>query len=178
MNGTMKWLFLLSGILFVIAGIMMLVTPLNGLVVMALYIGIAMLLSGISEVALYFNSPAGNRSEWILTNGVLSTLFGIWAIFGSGARVLVSVLPFLFAVWVMSSGIIRIAGAFSMKSQGSEKWWMLALGLLNTFLGFIMLFSPYFSATVAAYTIAFMFIAYGVHNIYIFLALKKLWVSP
>lgn len=173
MGRAMRWLFLLSGVLFVIMGMRMFSTPLKSLVVMAIYIGISMLISGISEISLYFNSEPGKRSGWILAGGILSTLFGIWAIFGSGAAVLVAVLPFLFAVWIMSSGVIRIAGSFSMESSGFERGCMLLLGLLNAALGFAMLFSPYFSAAVAAYTIAFMFMAYGINNIYIFFVLKK-----
>ena len=171
---TMKWLFLLSGVLFVVMGMMMLSTPLKSLVVMAIYIGMSMFISGISEISMYFNNQPGKRSGWILAGGILSTLFGTWAIFGSGAAVLVAVLPFLFAVWVMSSGVIRIAGALSMEPPSSEKGWMLFLGFLNAILGFAMLFSPYFSAAVAAYAIAFMFIAYGINNMYIFFVLKKI----
>ena len=138
------------------------------------FIGISMLLSGVSEIALYFNDEPEKRSAWMLAEGMLATLLGIWAVFGRGAAVLVAVLPFLFAVWVMTSGILRIAGAFSMKASDSEKACMLFLGILNAVLGFVLLFSPYFSAAVAAYAIAFMFIAYGIHSIYIFFVLKKI----
>ena len=174
MSKSMKWLFLLSGFLFVVMGMKMLFTPLDGRVVMAVYIGISMLLSGVSEIALYFNDEPEKRSAWMLAEGMLATLLGIWAVFGRGAAVLVAVLPFLFAVWVMTSGILRIAGAFSMKASDSEKACMLFLGILNAVLGFVLLFSPYFSAAVAAYAIAFMFIAYGIHSIYIFFVLKKI----
>ena len=170
----MKWLFLLSGFLFVVMGMKMLFTPLDGLVVMAFYIGLSMLLAGVSEVSLYFNSEPGKRSAWILAEGILAALFGIWAVFGSGATVLVAVLPFLFAVWVMASGVMRITGAFSMEASGFEKACMLFLGFLNAALGFVLLFSPYFSAAVTAYAISFMFIAYGIHSMYIFFVLKKI----
>ena len=79
---SMKWLFLLSGFLFVVMGMKMLFTPLDGLVVMAFYIGISMLLSGVSEISLYFNSEPEKRSAWMLAEGMLATLLGIWAVFG------------------------------------------------------------------------------------------------
>ena len=37
-------------------GMKMLFTPLDGIVVIAFYIGISMLLSGVSEIPLYFTS--------------------------------------------------------------------------------------------------------------------------
>ena len=172
---SMKWLMLISGILVVILGITMLFTPLSNLVALAIFIGISMLISGISEIVSFCGEEKGHRSVWMLVSGILSTLFGIWTMFGRGTEALVAFLPFIFAVWVMSSGITRIVGAVSLKSEGSSLWgWMLAFGILGTVFGFLLLFSPVLSGMMISYALAFMLISHGVNNIIIFFHMNKI----
>ena len=171
----MKWLLLLSGIFVVILGITMLFTPLKNLVTLAIFIGISMLISGISEIASFFNEEKEHRSGWMLASGIVTVLFAVWALFGRGTEALASILPYIFAVWVISSGIMRIVGSINMKSEGFNMWgWSLAFGILGAVLGFLLLFSPILSAGVISYSIAFMLISYGIDNIIIFFRLQKI----
>lgn len=170
----MRWLLLLSGILVTILGVYMVFTPLENLVGLALYIGITMLISGISEVASYFGEEKENRTGWVLASGILTTLFGMWAICGRGIVTMTVVLPFMFAMWIMMSGIMRIVAAFSYKSIGVKSWgWVLAMGILSTIFGFVLMFSPMMSAMIVAYMIASMFIVHGINSILLFFNIKK-----
>ncbi len=172
---SMRWLLLASGILIVILGITMLFTPLENLVTLAIFIGIAMLVSGISEIVSFCSEEKGERSGWMLASGILSTALGVWTMFGRGTEALIAVIPFVFAVWVMSSSVLRIVGATTLKSEGYRQWgWMMAFGVIGTILGFVLLFSPILSSLVVAYSIAAMLIAYGVNNIIIFFRMKKI----
>ena len=169
-----KWLLLLSGLLIVVLGFIMFFTPLANLWTLAIFIGISMLIAGASEIASFINGKTGQRSGMLLAGGILSTLFGIWVVFGTGRYTLTEILPFLFAIWVMSSGIMRIAGSTILKSEGHTTWgWILALGVLEAILGFVLLFHPLFSAIVVSYTLAFMFITYGIHNVLLFFDIHK-----
>ncbi len=172
---SMKWLLLTSGILIMILGVTMLLTPLENLVALSIFIGISMLISGISEVASFCGEEKGQRDSWLLASGILSTLFGIWTLFGHGTAALAAILPFIFAVWVLSSGIMRIVGAVSIKSEASGLWgWLLAFGILGSVLGFALLFSPMLSAMIISLSIAFMLIAYGIDNVIIFIRMNKI----
>jgi len=172
---SMQWLLLISGILIAILGITMLFTPLENLVTLAIFIGILMLISGISEIASFCSEEKGHRSGWMLASGILSILFGIWTIFGRGSNVLVALLPFIFAVWVLSSSITRIVGSISLKSEGSSIWgWLLAFGIVGTIFGFILLFSPVLSGVLISISIAMILISHGVDNILIFFRIKKI----
>ena len=172
---SMRWLLLISGILVVILGITMLFTPLKNLIAMAVFIGISMLISGISEIAAFFGEEKGHRDGWMLASGILSVMFSIWVLFGHGTEALASMLPFIFAVWVMSSSIMRIVGSISVKSEGSNLWgWILAFGILGAIFGFILLFSPMLSGMIISFSIAFMLISHGVDNIIIFFRIKKI----
>lgn len=170
-----KWFMLISGILIVILGIMMLFTPLDGLMTLALFVGISMLLSGVSEIISFCSEGKGGRSGWLLVSGILSTLFGLWTMFGRGTAALVSVIPFIFAVWVMSSGITRIVGSISLKSDGFAQWgWLLGFGIIQAVLGFLLLFSPVLSAAIVGITLAIMLITHGADNIVIFFRMKNI----
>jgi uncharacterized membrane protein HdeD (DUF308 family) len=172
---SMKWLMLLSGIMIVILGITMLFTPLKNLVTLAIFISISMLISGISEIASFYNEEKVHRSGWMLASGILTTLFAVWALFGHGIETLTTMIPFVFAVWVMSSGVMRLVGAVSLRSEGSILWgWILAFGVLGTAFGFLLLFSPVLSEMIISYSIGFMLISYGIDNIIIFFRLKKI----
>jgi uncharacterized membrane protein HdeD (DUF308 family) len=170
-----KWLMLVSGILIVVLGITMLFTPLENLVTLALFIGISMLISGVGEIVSFCSEEKGHRSPWMLANGVISTLFGVWTIFGRGVAALVVLLPFIFAAWVMFSGITRIVGSVSLKEEGYRQWgWLLAFGIVGAVFGFLLLFAPVLSAFVVSVSIACMLIAYGINNIILFFRMKKI----
>ena len=170
-----KWFTLISGLLIVVLGVIMLFTPLEDLVALAVFIAVGMLISGIAEIAAFCGEETGKRSGWLLTGGILSTLFGVWAMFGYGTEALASSLPFIFAVWVMTSGIIRIVGSVSLKSEHFSMWgWLLAFGILGTIFGFLLQFTPLLSAVVASVSIAIILISYGINNIIIFCRMNKL----
>ena len=171
----MRWLLLLSGILIVILGITMLFTPLQSLVALALFIGISMLISGISEIVSFCNEEKGGRSRWMMASGMITALLGIWTIFGRGAGTLAAILPFVFAAWVISSSIMRVVGSVSLRSGGLAQWgWLLAFGVLGTIFGIFLLFSPVVSGMIVAFTMAGMLIFYGANNILLFFRVKKI----
>jgi len=171
---SVKWMLLVSGLLIVVLGVIMFFTPWANLVALAIFIGIMMLIAGISEIASFFQAAKGHRSGMILVGGILSTLFGVWTVFGHGDVALAIVLPTIFAAWVMVSGITRVAGAMALKSKGSSMWiGMVLLGVVEAVLGFVLLFHPLLAAIVASYTLAFMLISYGINDIMLFFEINK-----
>ncbi len=169
-----RWLLLASGILLVALGIATLFTPVGSLVSLALFISIAMLVSGISEIVAYFCDARGSRSGWVLAGGIMSLLLGLWLLFGQGFAALAAVIPYMFAVWVTAAGISRTVGSFSMKDVGYSGWgWVLALGILETLCGLSLMCSPILSALISGALITVMFISHGAGNIALFNALGR-----
>lgn len=170
-----KWFLLLSGVIIVLLGITMLFTPLSNLLALIILVGITMLVSGISEMISYCTSEKWERSGWMLASGIITTILGIWVVFGSGSNALLAMLPMVFAVWIMTASIMRIVGSINLKAEGFTQWgWMLALGILGTLLGLLLLFSPILSSIIISYTIAFTLIVFGINNIIMFFRLKRL----
>lgn len=166
---SMRWLMLLSGVLWIVLGVTSLFQPVATLVTLAVFVSIAMLVSGISQIAAYFSDFRENRSGWVLAGGILSVVLGLWLLIGRGYTALAAMIPYVVAIWVLSEGISRLIGAFSLKDAGMENWgWVLALGIIETLLGVMLTFMPILSGWMAAATIAAVCISHGLSDIAIF----------
>ena len=170
-----RWFVLFTGILIVILGISMLFTPLESLIGLAVFIGIVMLISGLSEIASFLGSDRSERSGWMLTGGILSTILGIWSFFGSGISALTAALPFVFACGVLATSVVRTVGAVFLRDQGIKNWSLsLILGILGILFGFVLSLWPVLAGFIISYILAFLFIAHGAGNICMFFSIKRL----
>jgi uncharacterized membrane protein HdeD (DUF308 family) len=182
----LKWLLPIAGLGIIALGVVAIFTPLATLVTMAVLFGIGIALSGISEIAAFISAEKENRTGMTLASGILSTLLGIWMIFGSGMYAITVVLPFIFAAWVMASGITRIVHAVSKKqevladgtiiirNERKIKKGGLFLGALAVIFGFILMFNPLMSAQIVSWIIGVVLISHGFGTIVLFFGLRKL----
>lgn len=169
----MRWILLIAGILMVILGVSMFSTPLENILGFATFICIAMIASGISEVIAYFTTAKPFRSGWMLVSGILTTILGIWVVKNQGIEVVATMLPFMFAIWILYAGISRIVGSISMKGWGFRNWALvLVMGILSTISGVILIFMPVASGVTLAFMIPVMFIVHGISNITLFFSTK------
>ena len=177
MKKFMKWLLPISGLWIIGLGIYTIFTPLASLVLIAtmlIMFGIAMIFSGVSEVVSFFAAGKGNRSGMMIASGLLTTLFGVWVIFGRGLYGLALILPFIFAAWIMSSGITRIVGSMPSRSETSKfRFWQFLLGAITTMAGFSLLFNPFMSAAMITFIMPIMLISYGMGTIELFFRLRR-----
>ncbi len=166
---TYRWSLLVAGILLIIVGVWTIFTPFASLMSLAVLISVAMLVSGISEIAVFFLGRGRMRSGWMLAGGALSALLGLWLLIGRGYEALTVAIPFVFGIWIMFAGITRAVGSFELKSAEVDGWgWMLALGILQALMGVLLLFSPVMSAAVCSAVISVTFISRGIDDILLF----------
>ncbi|MCL2702104.1 MAG: DUF308 domain-containing protein [Defluviitaleaceae bacterium] len=169
-----KWLLLLTGTMVAILGITLIFTPFENFSALGVYIGLAMIFTGISEMASFFGKEKGKRTYAMPANGAVSVLLGTWIVFGSGIDMISLVLPFAFTVWIMSASIPRIINALSHRKKGSPWWvWLFGFGVLGIAFGFLILFHRQLAAFVVVYSLAFMFITHGINSVTIFFRLNK-----
>jgi len=171
----LKWLMPIAGLLSIGLGIAALFRPFSGLTTIAIFFGIGILSAGIAEIASYCGAEKEDRSGRMLVSGILSILFGLWATFGIGVYAIATILPFIFAGWVMISGVERIVEAVSRKSESdvddseaSEKSINkrgVILGILTVIWGGILMFNPFMSARIVSIMLSILLIAYGVITI-------------
>ena len=175
MKKMLKWLLPAAGLWVIAFGVTAMFRPLSALITFALFIGIGMFVSGIAEIASFIGQGRGSRSGLMLASGIMSTLLGIWVMVGRGVYAIALILPFVFAVWVLASGITRVVDSISQRSHGYDMdKWQLAFGILGTMAGFSLLFNPLMSAVLVSFTLGFMLISHGVGTIELFFKVRKL----
>ena len=83
-SNSMRWMSLILGILVLACGVWMLFSPpLETYIMIVLFIPIAILFHGISCISLYAGTKSDERtgSGWLLADGILSSIIGIWLLF-------------------------------------------------------------------------------------------------
>ena len=94
----MKWLFLLSGLLVAILGIALLFVPTENFNALLVFIGMAMVLSGIFEIVSFFCRCRMRRSGLMLGIGLFAVILGLLLIFNPplSAHAILYLLAFIF----------------------------------------------------------------------------------
>jgi uncharacterized membrane protein HdeD (DUF308 family) len=103
--GGFLWKLLLA-VVYGFAGIYMLMHPLLGLVSLTFVLAIFLLVEGGVEIALYFNIRDVPNSGWVLFDGLITLILGlfIWANWPSASAWIVGILV---GISLMFSGISR-----------------------------------------------------------------------
>jgi len=158
----LKLLLPASGILVAILGITLIFTTVEGLVKLTGFIGIAMTLVGITALVT-------QRAKVVLLSGAACVLLGVGTVSLDGIYVITPRLILYIAVWIIFASLIRVYFAFNQRANGSPLWgFMFWFGALGFSLGMLTLVYWQTSFFVVAYSLAFMFISYGVGNIIVY----------
>ena len=104
--GSVLWQILLA-VLYVIAGIYLLIHPVLGVVSLTLVLAVFLVLEGIVEIALYFGLRGVRHSGWVLLDGIITLILGIliWRQWPSSS---VWVIGTLIGISLIFSGISRV----------------------------------------------------------------------
>ena len=149
---TVRILNIVAGILLIAAGIYCLCNEDVAVLSAGLMLGIFMLAAGFAEIVVFAGtSGVLIGSGWLLLDGVLTVIMSLF------------LLPFIFTVWLMFSGISRFVSAFDLHALGVRGWgWVLAVGILLMAAGFICMMDPWVSAAAVGVTVGLVFLLEGI----------------
>jgi hypothetical protein len=111
-----RWLFIIVGILAVIAGIMTFAWPDITLYVVSIFVAWYLIIFGVMH---FVNALAGPKLAWWWTElllGIAEFVIGVWAV-RSWERSLLTLVT-LVGVWAIFHGVSQIFGAFTLKDAG------------------------------------------------------------
>jgi uncharacterized membrane protein HdeD (DUF308 family) len=150
------WLFLILGVVTVIAGILAIVYPDLTLLALGIFAGVSLLMIGIMEIV---EAIAGSPDSRALTAivGVLSLLAGLVCLRRPGESLLALVIVLGF--WLIIEGVVRFIAAFSMLE---DKALLMGLAILDIILGILILAWPELSLVTLAILFAISLLARGV----------------
>jgi len=167
------WLILIKGIILIILSFVVFSHPVGALVGIALYIGIALLLTGI--VFIITSITARKLMEnwgWKLGEGVFDTLFGFILLTHPGVTAVV--LPFIVGFWVLFYGIMLFIDSFGIKKAGLKGWWVqLITGILTVIIGYTITFNPVAGMLTITMFMGIAILLFGIYNVVLAFGLKK-----
>ena len=114
--GPVRWLLLIFGVLFLIAGVISLISPENTFAALADILGFLFLLVGVFWIIQAFTERGLNPLWWLgLIAGILMVILGFWTsgqFFIHKAYVLLA----FAGIWALMQGVRDIIMAFSLRS--------------------------------------------------------------
>ena len=122
MNQTVsRVLWILAGVLLIIAGVICLINPGAAWTTLSLYLGISMLLSGVIDIVIF---ARGNRymagAGWFLLDGILTVLLSLFLLFHQAFTMLT--LPLIFGMWLLYSGASKFVNSFELSRLRAPGW--------------------------------------------------------
>jgi len=105
------FLILLSGIIFIIAGIELLAHPLAGVLTLTLFLAVFFFVEGIFKIIFSFQMKSSQNWGWILFGGIISLLLSIliWAEWPGS----IGIIGLLVGFYILFSGISMVMLVFS-----------------------------------------------------------------
>lgn len=141
-----RTLFIIAGVLSVLAGLYALINPFPATLVATVMAGWAFLIYAVLQVAAAFQAEGWGGRIWSILIGVLAFIVGIEVL----ANPLESVLTLTLMVGILfiASGVAKIVASFSLKGTGLF-WPIMISGIASLILAFMILSNFPVSAAVA-----------------------------
>lgn len=174
-NSVKHWyLPLLLGILFILVGIWVYMTPLASYLTLAIIFAFTFLFAGILEIIYAIvNRNTLDHWVWELISGVIGLFLGFLLLSNLGVSMLA--LTFYVGFGILFYSITGIGKALELKKHAFEGWLiMLFTGIAGVILAFIMIWNPVFGGMTIVFYTAFSFVLLGILNIFLSIKMKNL----
>ena len=159
-----KPFMLIVGGLLILLGIISIFNPLSALSALSTYIGFALFVTGVMYIFSYVRNSYRERPSWVLSQGLIDTLFGILLMFNN--NILALSVAYLIALWAFVTGVLRITSALELKKSAYSNWGILfAVGLISLVFSIMVFSHPVIGAGLAAFALGVMFIVLGIGTI-------------
>lgn len=132
----------LTAVLLIASGIVCFCCPAETLSGLSIFLGISLILSGISSIGAYVTTRKMILGAgWVLLGGIATIILGILVL--SNNAMVSNSLPFLFGMWIVFLGIARIVSAFDVRRLNFGGWWVdIIWGALLICLGVLSFYKP------------------------------------
>ena len=166
------WLFLLRGIVVIVFGIAILLLPDVASYVLVLVIGAFAFFDGaLMILAAVRGSHEGGRWIALLVAGLAGLAFGIIIYRQTDAAAYV--IAYLFAAWLVVTGIFEIIAAVELRKTIANEWLWILSGILSLGFGAAFAFLPGLGLIALAYMIGIYAIIAGFALVGLSMRLRK-----
>lgn len=143
LNQSLWWLGIVRGVLAILFGIFALIWPEATVVIVTVIFAIYAIVDGIVNIAA---AIATRKTEstwgWLLTQGILTVIAGLLALFAPlyAAGFVVLFVLWIIAIWAVIGGIFGIPAAASAGMTGGAKAAGIILAILSLILGIVLIY--------------------------------------
>jgi uncharacterized membrane protein HdeD (DUF308 family) len=167
------YLKLFLGVIFIIVGIWVFVTPVGAYVALSLLFGISFLVTGILQI-IYAGSNRKVLAHWgwTLAIGILELLVGILLLANPGLSMVI--LPLYVGFVLLFRSITALGWSFLLRKLQIKYWgWVLTIGILGLIFSFVLLWDPLLTAYIIVIITGIAFLLTGISQIILSFRLKK-----
>lgn len=144
----LKWEAILTGVLYILLGIVALVIPETMQKTLGYLIGIVLIVAGLISIICYLLRDARENyyhNEFVF--GLVGMVVGAAVLYK--VEVIISLIPFILGILVLFSGCSKLQDAIDLKRLGYGSWaGMLVAAVINIILGILLICNPFKAAIV------------------------------
>ena len=144
----LKWEAILTGVLYILLGIVALVIPETMQKTLGYLIGIVLIVAGLISIICYLLRDARENyyhNEFVF--GLVGMVVGAAVLYK--VEVIISLIPFILGILVLFSGCSKLQDAIDLKRLGYGSWaGMLVVAVINIILGILLICNPFKAAIV------------------------------
>lgn len=156
-----------------VLGIVMLIWPEISAMTVCIILGVLCALAGIYKLVRYFRLGfAGVFFRFDLGAGILYILAGLLLLLHPQDAV--TILPMAAGIYILFGSVMDIQVAVEMHRFGLGNWVLsLVLGIINTLLGFYLLFNPFTGASALMMAVGICLIVGSIQSLYSIFSIAK-----
>jgi uncharacterized membrane protein HdeD (DUF308 family) len=170
------WFFLLRGLAAVVFGVLAIAWPGATVVVLTAFIAAYALVDGV--VAIYSAVRMRHSFDrwWVLfIQGMISTVFGIWAFINPLLSLLYIVVSV--SLWMFLAALVQLMLARAQKAMGQTPAWSVFGGILSLVLAVLALVFPGLTVATTVVLVAWFALAIGILNLVIAFRVRHLQIA-
>ena len=142
----LKWEAILTGVLYLLLGIVALVIPETMQKTLGYLIGIVLIVAGAVSMICYLLRDARDNyyhNEFVF--GLVGIVVGVAVLYK--VEVIISLIPFILGILVLFSGCSKLQDAIDLKRLSYGSWvGMLIVAVINIILGIVLICNPFKAA--------------------------------
>ena len=142
----LKWEAILTGVLYILLGIVALVIPETMQKTLGYLIGIVLIIAGLISMVCYLLRDARENyyhNEFVF--GLVGIVVGAAVLYK--VEVIISLIPFILGILVLFSGCSKLQDAIDLKRLSYGSWvGMLVVAAINIILGIVLICNPFKAA--------------------------------
>jgi uncharacterized membrane protein HdeD (DUF308 family) len=155
------WVFVLRGILFILLGIYVFMSPASAYIALSFLFGLAILLAGVAELMHAYQYRGSANRGWHLFIGIVDIILGLVLMNHLAASM--DILRIIVGIYFIFRGLT----IFNLRGLGRGLWWVTLAGVIVLLFGIMVLVNPVFGAITIVIWTGSAFIVMGLLNLFL-----------